>query len=163
MKALWNGRFEWCFWTLHWYRLIVLWLCTFVPAGRKCPSRWCMAQILIWIDDSWLKQFPADRWTPHLIAQILAQQQRHEFNKQSCVAVRVYLTICFYYCPFPSTGVGDQRATDAPICFGSEEKKNVPLNILRQTAIDHILWCIFTTCAWSNSALQDTAVFDFFT
>lgn len=52
-----------------------------IRTGRKCTSRWCMAQILIWIDDPRLKQFPADRWASRPRAQILAQQRSAQIHQ----------------------------------------------------------------------------------
>lgn len=99
--------------------------------GRKCPSRWCMAQILIWIDDPWLKQFPADRWPSHLRAQILAQQRHARIHQpissvqSGCTSLSVFITTTAFW-----RGLGIRMARLHQ--FGKKKKR--PLNILQQAA-----------------------------
>lgn len=121
-----------------------------IYTGRKCTSRWCMAQILIWIDDPWLKQFPADRWASRLRAQILAQQ--HE---------------AWIHQPFLhfSQGAPHYLFLSLPLPFDRDwgypwhscgnlwrKKKATEYTAANCISVSHTVGWIFT-CDWSNSAL----------
>lgn len=104
---------------------VVLHNCT----GRKCPSRWCTAQILIWIDDPWLKQFPADRWPSHLRAQIVARQRHARIHQpisavqSGCTSLSIFITATAFWWEL---GIRVARL--------HQFVKKKPLNILQKAA-----------------------------
>lgn len=143
----WKFYNEWCFWTLHWYRLIALRFCTIVPVGSS-PSRWCMAQILIWIDDPWLKQFPADRWPSLLRAQILAQQHHARINQpipavqSRCPSLSVFIAATAFWRDWGSAWHG----------FTNLGREEMPLNVLQQAAYRSYsrrkFYCVVNSTWW---------------
>lgn len=125
--------------------------------GRKCPSRWCMAQILIWIDDPWLKQFPPDRWPSHLRAQILAQQHHARIHQpisavqSGCTSLSVFITATAFW-----RGLGIRVAR----LHQFWKKKKMPLNILQQATYgSHSrmkFYCVVNSTWWIWSAAGAT-------
>lgn len=151
MKALWNGRVEWCFWTLHWYRLIVLRLCTFVPVGSALPGDvWPR----YWFELMTHGSYNFQQTNYLLIWGLRFLPSSPGPNSSSSPAFQSGSTSLSVFITAPACWLGlGISVHQCNNLFRIWRKRNMPLNILWQTVDRSYSLMHFATCAWSNGAL----------